>query len=63
VQRDGQPVTDPVDRRRIMAEAVTTMLEKRLPVLLRLGGAGWAIKRLPSQRRQAARTSRTGCMG
>jgi len=37
VQRDGQPVTDPVDRRRIMAEAVTTMFEKRLPVLRRLG--------------------------
>jgi SAM-dependent methyltransferase len=37
VQRDGQPVTEPADRRRIVAEAVTTMLEKRLPVLRRLG--------------------------
>jgi SAM-dependent methyltransferase len=37
VQRDGQPVTDPADRRRIVAEAVATMVEKRLPVLRRLG--------------------------
>jgi SAM-dependent methyltransferase len=37
VQRDGQPVADPTDRRRIVAEAVTTMLEKRLPILRQLG--------------------------
>jgi hypothetical protein len=37
VQRDGQPVTDTADRGRIMAEAVGTILEKRLPVLRRLG--------------------------
>jgi len=37
VQRDGQPVADPTDRRRIVAEAVTAMLEKRLPILRQLG--------------------------
>jgi SAM-dependent methyltransferase len=37
VQRDGQPVTDTAESRRIMAEAVGTILEKRLPVLRRLG--------------------------
>jgi hypothetical protein len=37
VQREGQPVTDPADRRRIVADAVATILEKRLPALQRLG--------------------------
>jgi hypothetical protein len=37
VQRDGHPVTDPADRRHIVAQAVATILEKRLPVLRRLG--------------------------
>ncbi|HTI81615.1 MAG TPA: class I SAM-dependent methyltransferase [Acetobacteraceae bacterium] len=39
VQRDGQPVTDPVDANRIMAEAIANILERRLPVLQRLGVA------------------------
>ncbi len=37
VQREGQPVTDLADRRRIVADAVATILEKRLPALQRLG--------------------------
>ncbi|HEX4172114.1 MAG TPA: class I SAM-dependent methyltransferase [Acetobacteraceae bacterium] len=37
VQREGQVVTDPADAKRIVAEAVTTVLDRRLPVLRRLG--------------------------
>jgi SAM-dependent methyltransferase len=37
VQREGQPVTDPADRRHVVAQAAATILEKRLPVLRRLG--------------------------
>ncbi|HEY7580601.1 MAG TPA: class I SAM-dependent methyltransferase [Acetobacteraceae bacterium] len=40
VQRDGQVVTDPADARRIVADAVATVLERRLPVLRRLGVLG-----------------------
>jgi SAM-dependent methyltransferase len=37
VQRDGTPVTDPAETRRIVTEAVVGMLERRVPVLRRLG--------------------------
>jgi SAM-dependent methyltransferase len=37
VQRDGAPVTEPVEARRVVADAVHTMIEKRLPVLRGLG--------------------------
>jgi SAM-dependent methyltransferase len=37
VQRDGKPVTDPAETQRVVTEAVVAMLEKRLPVLRRLG--------------------------
>jgi SAM-dependent methyltransferase len=37
VQRDGQPVTDPVEATRIMSEAITNILERRVPLLRRLG--------------------------
>lgn len=40
VQRDGQPVTDPVEANRIMSEAIDNILERRLPVLRRLGVVG-----------------------
>jgi SAM-dependent methyltransferase len=37
VQRDGNAVTDPVEARQIISEAIRTMIEKRFPVLRRLG--------------------------
>ncbi len=37
MQRDGQPVSDPVEASRMMSEAIATILERRLPVLRRLG--------------------------
>jgi SAM-dependent methyltransferase len=37
VQRDGRAVTDPADTRRIVGEAVATVLGRRLPTLRRLG--------------------------
>jgi SAM-dependent methyltransferase len=37
VQNEGKPVTDPGEARRILAVAIGTMLENRLPVLRRLG--------------------------
>jgi len=37
VQRDGQPVTDPVEANRIMTDAIGGILERRLPVMRRLG--------------------------
>jgi hypothetical protein len=37
VQRDGQVVADPADATRIVADAVAAVLERRLPVLQRLG--------------------------
>jgi hypothetical protein len=37
VQRDGKPVADPVEARQIVSDAVRTMIEKRFPVLRRLG--------------------------
>jgi SAM-dependent methyltransferase len=37
VQRDGQPVTDPVEANRIMSEAIANILERRVPLLRRLG--------------------------
>jgi SAM-dependent methyltransferase len=37
VQRDGKPVTDQAEASRIVTEAVVTMLEKRVPLLRRLG--------------------------
>jgi SAM-dependent methyltransferase len=37
VQRDGQPVTDPVESRRIVSDAIRDMMERRFPVLRRLG--------------------------
>ena len=37
VQRDGKPVTDTVESRQIVADAIRTMIEKRFPVLRRLG--------------------------
>jgi hypothetical protein len=37
VQREGTPVTDPAEARRVVADAVIAMLEKRVPVLRRLG--------------------------
>ena len=37
VQRDGKPVTDAVEARRIVTDAVRSVLEKRVPVLRRLG--------------------------
>jgi hypothetical protein len=40
VQRDGTPVTDPAETRRIVTEAVVGMLERRVPVLRRLGVVG-----------------------
>jgi SAM-dependent methyltransferase len=39
VQRDGQPVNDPVEANRIMAEAIATIIERRLPMLRQLGVA------------------------
>jgi hypothetical protein len=37
VQRDGAPVADPVEARRIVTDAVGNVLEKRQPLLRRLG--------------------------
>jgi SAM-dependent methyltransferase len=37
VQRDGIAVTDPVEARQIVSDAIRTMIEKRFPVLRRLG--------------------------
>lgn len=37
VQRDGKPVTDPVEARPIISDAIRNMIEKRFPVLRRLG--------------------------
>lgn len=37
VQRDGQTVTDPAEANRIMTEAVGNIMERRLPLLRRLG--------------------------
>ena len=37
VQRDGKPVTDQAETLRIVTDAVVAMLERRLPVLRRLG--------------------------
>ena len=36
VQREGE-VADPAEMQRVVAEAVTTMLERRVPVLRQLG--------------------------
>jgi hypothetical protein len=40
VQREGKPVTDPVVARGIVAEVMETLLERRLPLLRRLGVVG-----------------------
>ncbi|MEJ0017936.1 MAG: class I SAM-dependent methyltransferase [Acetobacteraceae bacterium] len=40
VQRDGKPVTDPAETMRIVTEAVTGMLARRVPILRRLGIVG-----------------------
>jgi SAM-dependent methyltransferase len=37
VQQDGKAVTDPVEARQIISDAIRTMIEKRFPVLRRLG--------------------------
>jgi hypothetical protein len=37
VQWDGAPVTESVEARRVVADAVHIMIEKRLPMLRRLG--------------------------
>lgn len=37
VQREGKPVTDPAETLRVVTDAVVGMLEKRVPVLRRLG--------------------------
>jgi hypothetical protein len=37
IQRDGKPVTDPVEARRMAGELVRTFLDRRMPVLRRLG--------------------------
>ena len=37
VQREGKPVTDPVEARPIVVDAVRNMLERRVPVLRNLG--------------------------
>jgi SAM-dependent methyltransferase len=37
VQRDGKPVTDQLEARQIVADAIRTMIERRFPVLRRLG--------------------------
>jgi hypothetical protein len=37
VQRDGKPVTDQAETMRIMTDAVAGMLERRVPLLRRLG--------------------------
>jgi hypothetical protein len=39
IRRDGQAVNDPAETRRIVGDAVATVLEQRLPVLRRLGVA------------------------
>ena len=40
VQREGKPVTDAAETLRIVTEAVAGMLERRVPLLRRSGGAG-----------------------
>jgi len=40
VQRDGQPITDPAETLRIVSEAVVGLLERRGPLLRRLGVMG-----------------------
>ena len=40
VQREGKPVTDQAETLRIVTEAVVAMLERRVPVLRRLGVLG-----------------------
>jgi hypothetical protein len=37
VQREGRPVTDPTDARQIVLDAIRGIMERRLPVLRRLG--------------------------
>ena len=37
VQRDGQPVNDPVEANRILSEAIANILERRLPIFRSLG--------------------------
>jgi hypothetical protein len=37
VQREGKPVTDQAETAKVVTEAVVTLLEKRVPVLRRLG--------------------------
>jgi hypothetical protein len=37
VQKDGMPVTDQGQSRQIVADAIRTMIEKRFPILRRLG--------------------------
>ena len=37
VQRDGKPVTDQLEAQQIVADAIRTMIERRFPVLRRLG--------------------------
>jgi hypothetical protein len=37
VQKDGTPVTDQGQSRQIVADAIRTMIERRFPVLRRLG--------------------------
>jgi hypothetical protein len=37
MQREGKPITDAAETRRVVSEAVVAMLEKRVPVLRRLG--------------------------
>jgi hypothetical protein len=40
VQRDGKPITDPVESRQIVTDAIRAMLERRVPVLRNLGVLG-----------------------
>jgi hypothetical protein len=37
VQREGRPVSDPGEARQIVLDAIRGILERRLPVLQRLG--------------------------
>ena len=43
VQREGKPVTDQAEIRQIVTEAVAGMLERRVPLLRRLGVLGSKI--------------------
>jgi SAM-dependent methyltransferase len=40
VQKDGQPVSDPVESARIVTEALRNVVERRLPILRRMGVVG-----------------------